>query len=191
HDRFGDALQWVTPLGYSSWLAGRGVRNVTELDWWSTARVDTPGGELRVRATPAQHWTKRTPFSERTRLWSSFVIEGRQRSVFYCGDSGWFDGFETVGRLGPFDASLMPIGAYDPRWFMKPAHMNPEEAVRAYVALGATGLFAGMHWGTFRLTDEPPLEPPERAARAWDERRLPADRLWLPAHGETRIVPRT
>src|SRR5690606_5381463 len=78
HARFGDALQWVTPLGYSSWLAGRGVRNVTELDWWSTARVDTPGGELRVRATPAQHWTKRTPFSERTRLWSSFVIEGRQ-----------------------------------------------------------------------------------------------------------------
>ncbi|HEX6135823.1 MAG TPA: MBL fold metallo-hydrolase [Longimicrobiales bacterium] len=188
HRRFGSGLHWITPLGYRAWLGRRGVRNVTELDWWAHARVDTAAGPLHVRAAPAQHWSRRTPFNERTRLWASFVLGAGHRRVFFCGDSGWFDGFDSIARLGPFDAALLPIGAYEPRWFMKPAHMNPEEAVRAFTALGATGLFVGMHWGTFRLTDEPAFEPPERAAAAWRARGLPADQLWLPRHGETRTI---
>lgn len=190
HARFGDALTWVTPLGYAPWLRRIGITNVIELDWWDQTRVETPAGVLAVQATPAQHWTKRSPFSERTRLWSGFVVTAAERSrVYFCGDTGYFDGFRAIGSLGPFAASLMPIGAYDPRWFMKPAHMNPEEAVRAYTELGTDGLFVGMHWGTFRLTDEPPLEPPVRTAAAWRERGLPPEQLWVPRHGETRIIP--
>jgi N-acyl-phosphatidylethanolamine-hydrolysing phospholipase D len=87
-----------------------------------------------------------------------------------------------------FGITLLPIGAYEPRWFMKPAHMNPEEAVRAYTELGGRGLFVGMHWGTFRLTDEPPLEPP-RAHAPPGPSAAAAERLWVPRHGETRIIP--
>jgi N-acyl-phosphatidylethanolamine-hydrolysing phospholipase D len=189
HERWGDAITWVTPLGYSAWLRRFGVRRVVELDWWSEARLTTGAGDLSVRAVPAQHWTKRSPFSERTRLWASFVMaDASGRAVYFGGDSGYFAGYDHIGRLGPFVASLLPIGAYDPRWFMKPAHMNPEEAVRAYMELGSGGLFAGMHWGTFRLTDEPAHEPPARAAAAWRAQGLPPDRLWLPRHGESRIV---
>jgi N-acyl-phosphatidylethanolamine-hydrolysing phospholipase D len=188
--RFGNELTWVTPLGYTGLLRRFGVSSVMELDWWNAARVSTPGGVLEVHATPAQHWSKRSPFTERTRLWAGFVLSAGDRSnVYFCGDTGYFDGFRAVGRLGPFAASLMPIGAYDPRWFMKPAHMNPEEAVRAYTELGAAGLFVAMHHATFRLTDEPPLEPAARTAAAWRDRALPQDRLWIPRHGETRIIP--
>jgi L-ascorbate metabolism protein UlaG (beta-lactamase superfamily) len=80
---------------------------------------------------------------------------------------------------------MLPIGAYDPRWFMAPAHMNPEEAVRAYRELGGRGAFVAMHWGTFRLTDEDPLEPPVRARAAWEAERLPTRDLAIPRHGET------
>jgi N-acyl-phosphatidylethanolamine-hydrolysing phospholipase D len=110
--------------------------------------------------------------------------------MYFGGDSGWFPGFGEVGaRIAPLDLVLLPIGAYEPRWFMKPAHMNPEEAVRAYQELGGTGVLGGMHWGTFRLTDEDPLEPPALAKVAWRAAGLPSDQLWIPRHGETRIVP--
>ena len=187
--RFDSDLAWVTPLGYRAWLNGFGVENVTELDWWDSTQLDTPGGPLDITATPAQHWTKRSPFSERTRLWSGFVLGAGDAKVYFCGDTGYFNGFEAVGGLGPFTASLMPIGAYDPRWFMKPAHMNPEEAVRAYTELGNGGLFVAMHYATFRLTDEPPQEPPARAAAAWRAAGLPIEQLWIPQHGETRVTP--
>lgn len=189
HTRFGSDLTWVSPLGYAPWLRGFGIDNVVELDWWENAHVATPGGVLDVRATPAQHWTKRSPFNERERLWAGFVLSAAGSSIYFCGDTGYFDGFTAIGRLGPFVASLMPIGAYEPRWFMKPAHMNPEEAVRAWTELDAGGLFVGMHYATFRLTDEPALEPPLRTETAWRAAGLPPDRLWIPHHGETRIMP--
>lgn len=188
--RFGSHLTWVTPLAYTSWLRGFGVANVRELDWWESVQLRTPGGVLDVRATPAQHWTRRSPFGAGTRLWSGFILTAPDGTkVYFCGDTGYFAGFGAIGALGPFAASIMPIGAYDPRWFMKPMHMNPEEAVRAYTMLGDAGLFVAMHWGTFRLTDEPPLEPPVRTEAAWRARSLPPERLWIPRHGETRIIP--
>jgi N-acyl-phosphatidylethanolamine-hydrolysing phospholipase D len=188
--RFGDAVHWVTPLGYRGWLRRRGVRRVTELDWWQQAHVDTPGGDLSVTALPAQHWTRRSLLSERTRLWAAFSMRaGETGPIYVCGDSGYFPALADVGRItGPFVAALLPIGAYEPRWFMKPAHMNPEEAVRAWRDLGGQGLFVGMHWGTFRLTDEAPLEPPRRVRAAWAEQGLPAGDLWLPRIGETRVL---
>ena len=92
-------------------------------------------------------------------------------------------------RFGPFDLMMLPIGAYEPRWFMKPVHMTPEEAAEACLTMravqppGHRSIMAGMHWGTFKLTDEPMDEPPKRMAAAWARHALPVDDLWLPLHG--------
>lgn len=190
HERFGDALCWIAALGYSAWLASAGPRRVVELDWWQSVRLSPPGGPLDVVAAPVQHWSQRTPFFAHARLWASFAVSsGDGIRLYFGGDSGYFDGFREIGRrLGPFDAAFLPIGAYEPRWFMRPAHMNPEEAVRAYHDLGDAGTFVGMHWGTFQLTDEPVLEPPVRVRAAWSDAGLPEARLWVPAHGETRVL---
>jgi N-acyl-phosphatidylethanolamine-hydrolysing phospholipase D len=213
HQRFGDTLRWVTPMGYTGWFEDFGITTVVELDWWERAslaahadqreRLDRgpdvvdlgqdrvlERSQLEITAAPARHWTRRSPFSDMDRLWASFALRASDgAAVYFAGDSGFFEGYGEVGeRLGPFDLSLIPIGAYEPRWFMQAAHMNPEEAVRTYIELGARGDFGGMHWGTFRLTDEAPLEPPVRTRTAWREAGLDEVRLWIPRHGETRIV---
>jgi N-acyl-phosphatidylethanolamine-hydrolysing phospholipase D len=189
-DRFGAGLRWITPLGYRGWFGDLGV-SVTELDWWDETTVDGPEGAARVVCTPAQHWTRRTLRETNSRLWASFalLLPGGAR-VYFGGDSGYFAGYREIGeRLGPFDVSILPIGAYDPRWFMAPAHMNPEEAVRAWRELGGRGAFVPMHWGTFRLTDEDPLEPPVRLRAAWEAGGLPAGDLHVLRHGETLALP--
>jgi N-acyl-phosphatidylethanolamine-hydrolysing phospholipase D len=192
HARFGDAVQWVTPLGYRAWLRERGIANVMEMDWWQSTEVTVKVGTATVACLPAQHWTRRSAGGTNTRLWASYAISAGGRSLYFGADSGWFPGYAEIGqRFRPFDAVLMPVGAYEPRWFMKPAHMNPEEAVQAYREMGGRGLFAAMHWGTFRLTDEDPLEPPIRTRKAWEDAGLPSADLWIPAHGESRIVPPT
>jgi N-acyl-phosphatidylethanolamine-hydrolysing phospholipase D len=186
----GDGVHWIAPLGYHRWLERRGARVVYELDWEQDMVV--PGhAPLTVMALPAQHWTRRSPFSTNGRLWASFLLRTIDRSVYFGGDSGYFDGYSGIGaRHGPFDAALLPIGAYEPRWFMRPAHMNPAEAVRAYLGLGGTGTFVGIHWGTFRLTDESPLDPPSLAREAWESAGLPGEDLWIPSLGGTRVVSR-
>jgi N-acyl-phosphatidylethanolamine-hydrolysing phospholipase D len=189
--RFGDDVRWLAPLGHGSLLAGWGARRVVETDWWEGIRLETEGGEVEVTCLPAQHWTNRGFWDRRPRLWSSWALRQETgSSVYFGGDSGWFPGYTEIGRrLGAFDLVLLPIGAYDPRWMMRASHMNPEEAVRAYLDLGGSGTFGAMHWGTFRLTDEDPLEPPERLRTAWAAAGLPPDDLWIPAHGETRVWP--
>lgn len=195
HRRFGHALEWFTPPGYLSWFRRRGIRSVTELDWWQSA--PGPAGHA-ITAAPARHWTRRTPWGTNTRLWNSWVIGApsgadgtgvRAPQIYFGGDTAYASHFKEVAdRLGPFDALLLPIGAYEPRWFMKVSHMNPEEAVQAYVDLGSAGDFIPTHWGTFRLTFEDPLEPPERTRAAWTEAGLDPDRLRIPRHGETLLV---
>ena len=191
HTRFGGDVTWFAPLGFARWFAPLGIMRVVELDWWQKAIMPLPGGgALDVTATPAQHWCKRGPGDSR-RLWCSFALHattssGARRAIFFTGDSGYCPAFKEIGaKLGPYDLSLIPIGAYEPRWFMQPAHMNPDEAVQVYRDLGGKGAFAGMHWGTFILTDEPVNEPPERTRAAWAAAGLPAGDLRLPAIGET------
>jgi N-acyl-phosphatidylethanolamine-hydrolysing phospholipase D len=189
HARYGAAVQWFVPLGHARWLRALGIERIIELDWWQDAWATTAAGTLRVAALPARHWTRRGPLGMNRRLWASFVLEAGGARLYFGGDTGYASFYEQIGRAhAPFHAALMPIGAYEPRWFMRPAHMTPEESVRAYQELGGTGLFTGMHWGTFRLADEPPLEPPLRARAAWHAAGLPADRLWIPQHGETRVI---
>lgn len=183
YERFGDALTFVAPLGHRAWLARLGITRVAELGWHQWASFQ---GGLRITALPARHWTRRTPWDTMRRLWASFALALGPWRIYFGGDSGYAPIYADIARMcGPFDAVLMPIGAYEPRWFMQPAHMNPEEAVQAYVDMGARGAFIAMHWGTFRLTDEPPLEPPQRLRKAWLERGLPAAALHIPPHGAT------
>jgi N-acyl-phosphatidylethanolamine-hydrolysing phospholipase D len=202
-ERYGEDLRWYTPLGFGPWLRDRGMRDVVELDWWEQCAVETPAGPARLICLPIRHWTRRG-LRVNGRLWCSWaLLEARTvgeqpeppgrprepRGVYFGGDSGWGPVFRDIGeRLGPFRASLLPIGAYEPRWFMAPSHMNPEEAVRAYRELGGRGAFVGTHWGAFRLTDEDPLEPPGRARKAWHEAGLPEDDLHLPGIGGTVVL---
>lgn len=188
--RGGESPTWVTPLGYRDWLSHFGATKVVELDWWQEGGVSTQTGEVSFTAVPARHYCRRNMFYGNNRLWASFTMRAPGgHTAFLTGDSGYFEESREIGeRLGPFDFVTMPIGAYDPRWFMKPTHMCPEESVKTYLNLGGSGVMLAVHWGTFRLTDEDPLEPPVRLQEAWARKGLAEGNLWVPRRGETRIV---
>ena len=157
-----DDPQVVAPLGHRSLLAGAGLSRVVELDWWES-RVLSP--EVEVTLVPARHWSRRAPFGTNTRLWGGFMIRAGGRLAYFAGDSGYDPHlFVEIGkRCASPDLAMIPIGAYEPRWFMSAAHMNPAEAVRVHHDLRARKSLA-MHWGTFQLTDEG-REEPVRALR--------------------------
>ena len=207
HRLFGDDLVWLTPLGYREWFHALGIRRVVERDWWEGAEL--PGGGYEAVCVPARHWTRRRPGGTNSRLWGGWVVVPRGAGqpedpaaqgasiepqpavprVWYAGDTGYCSAFEEIGRrLGPFDASLPPIGAYEPRWFMGAVHLTPEEAVLAYQDAGGRGAFVGVHWGTWRLTFEDPLEPPVRCREAWSAAGLSAADLHIPRHGKTVVL---
>jgi hypothetical protein len=146
------------PLGLKAWFAGVGIGAVTELDWWDAVKHRGP----HVTLTPVQHWSSRTPWDRDKTLWGGWVVEHPQLRFFFAGDTGYSRDFKDIGaRLGYIDLAALPIGAYDPRWFMQIMHVNPEEAVQIHQDLRARHSVA-MHWGTFILTDEPLDEPPHR-----------------------------
>jgi L-ascorbate metabolism protein UlaG (beta-lactamase superfamily) len=156
----------------------------TELEWWAETRV----GAVTVSFVPSQHWSRRGLSDTNETLWGGFVIAGSTARIYHSGDTAYFDGFSEIGRrVGPIDAALLPIGAYDPAWFMGKQHMNPEEATQAFVDLRARDFFA-MHHGTFKLTDEPLAEPPQRLAAEWQRRALdPATCHVLPIGGTQTV----
>lgn len=168
----------IAGLGLAPFFAGHGLA-CTELEWWGETRV----GAVTVRFVPSQHWSRRGLSDTNETLWGGFIVEGSSARVYHSGDTAYFDGFTEIGRRsGPIDAALLPIGAYEPQWFMGKQHMNPEEAVRAHGDLGARALVA-MHWGTFQLTDEPLDEPPARLHAEWQRRGLEPARCHVPPIG--------
>ena len=180
---------WLAPLGVADFVRARGAMKVEELDWWDERMV----GPLRFTCTPAQHFSARGLGDRNRTLWASWSIAGASRRVHFGGDTGYHDDFaEIARRTGPFDMVALPIGAYEPRWFMGPVHMNPDDAVRAFGLLREPGehrtVMVPIHWGTFKLTDEAMDEPPRALRRAWAGAQLPTDELWLLAHGETRAL---
>ena len=186
------AARWCVPLGLAAALRPLGAAFVTELDWWDVARI----GEAEVGATPAQHFSARGPWDRNRTLWCGFWLAAGGRRIFFAGDTGHHPEFARIGaHIGPLDLALLPVGAYEPRWFMRVVHMNPEEALEALDELReGAGMrevppMAPIHWGTFKLTDEPMDEPPRRTEAAWASRGWPPDRLWRLAHGETRSAP--
>jgi L-ascorbate metabolism protein UlaG (beta-lactamase superfamily) len=184
--RRGDPL-FVVPKDNADLLRGAGIEKVVELGWWESADV----GGVRVTCVPAQHWSMRVPWDRNTRLWGGFVLESSEGVAYHSGDTAFSEEvFSAIAQRCPaIDWAMLPIGAYEPRWFMAPQHMGPEEAARAWELLRAKALVA-MHWGTFKLTDEPVGEPPRRI-RAWFEQsRYAPERLWVMDVGETRSLAR-
>ena len=163
----------VTPLGNGRLLRSAGIRQVEELDWWEASSA----APLPVTVTRAQHFSARGPFDRNRALWGGFLIEADGRRILHAGDSGYGPHFtEIAARLGPIDLALLPIGAYEPRWFMKDIHMNPAEAVQAHLDLAARQSLA-MHFGTFQLTPEGIDEPVRELGKALQERGVPAERF--------------
>lgn len=178
----GARTTFLVPLEMGAWFRALGVGRVVELDWWG-AHED---GDLAVTAVPAQHWSKRSLFSRNRRLWAGWVITVPGFRFYFSGDTGYHAPlFREIGvRLGPFDLAAIPIGGYEPRWFMKTRHVNPEEAVRIHEDVGASRSVA-VHWGTFVLTDEPLDEPPRRLRSALQVQGLAQDAFTVLRHGET------
>jgi L-ascorbate metabolism protein UlaG (beta-lactamase superfamily) len=161
----------VTLVGNAPLIRSAGIRHVQELDWWESAA----GTAVRITATPAQHFSARSPFDRNRRLWGGFVVETAGRRIFFAADSGYAPFFgEVPRRCGPIDLALLPIGAYEPRWFMKDIHMNPAEAVQAHLDVAAAASVA-MHFGTFPLTPEGIDEPVAALERALAERGVPRE----------------
>ncbi len=182
--RLGNKPFYLVPLGVGDLLKSWGITHFQELDWWDEITFN----HLRFVCTPAQHFSGRTPFDRNLRLWAGWVIQGKDKKIYFGGDSGYFPGFQTIGtRLGPFDLAALPIGAYKPRWFMSAVHMDPAEAVRAYLDLKAK-IFVPIHWATFDLADEPLDEPPKLLKKAIHKQQLNADNFWILKVGEMRIL---
>ncbi len=177
----------VVPRGVDALMRGWGRGRVIVLDWWESAELEA----ARVTLVPSRHWSRRGLFDTNESLWGGYVIETEAGSIYHAGDSAWFDGFATIGERFPgLLAAMLPIGGYDPPWFMERQHMNPEQAGKAFLALGARHLVP-MHWGTFRITDEPFLEPVERMRRWWDEQRPAGKQLHCLSVGETVTLGQT
>jgi len=150
--------RFFVPLGLRAWLEERGITNVVELDWWESAEFRG----LTFVCTPAQHSSGRTLTDQHLRLWSSWVVVGPTRRLFFAGDTGYDARLRSIGdRLGPFDLTAIPIGGYSSFPTGHPNHLNPAEAVQLFEDVRGR-LLVPMHWGTFAMNQEPFQEPPDR-----------------------------
>jgi N-acyl-phosphatidylethanolamine-hydrolysing phospholipase D len=180
----GGPPRFYVPLGVDAWFRERGVPVHRTMDWWDRA----DDGPLAVHFVPAQHWSARTWWDRNETLWGGFVVEAPSFRFIYTGDTGYSPDFADIRRrFGSFALPAMPIGAYEPRWFMAPNHVEPAEAVQIHRDLDATHSLA-LHWGTFLLTDEPLDEPPRKLDAALDAAGLTRDQFWVFRHGEVRTL---
>lgn len=187
------------PVGLRRKMIRKGFRNCVELGWWEDAVIRG----VKISFVPAQHWTRRTPFDTNTSHWGGYVLQpadaeepasGREArrtppNLYFAGDSGYFPGFKEIGRRYHIDAAMIPIGAYEPEWFMGTQHVNPEEALQAFLDVGAETMIP-MHYGTFRLADDTAREALDRMEAERERLGIKAESIQVLKHGETlRIQP--
>jgi N-acyl-phosphatidylethanolamine-hydrolysing phospholipase D len=190
----GGSTLFLVPLGQKPWFDDLGIRHVVELDWWQKHTVR--GVDFYL--TPVQHWSARGVADRSKTLWGGWSVFGQDLHWYFGGDAGFskdiadtrahFRTRQTAALGGGFDVALIPVGAYEPRWFMREQHMDPQEAVQAHLDLGAKRS-VGIHWGTFALTDEPLDQPPHDLAQAKGARGLGDEDFFVMKVGETREVP--
>jgi L-ascorbate metabolism protein UlaG (beta-lactamase superfamily) len=171
----------IVPPGLGRLFTKRLFARVIELNWWET----TACGDVTITFVPTRHWSRRTLWDFNRSLWGGFVIQSPEAAIYFAGDSAWCDIFTEIGQRFPnLDVVLMPIGSYEPQWFMSHNHLNPEQAAQAFLDCGAQTLVP-MHWGTFQIADELLREPIERLEAWWQVHRPPGRTLARLAVGET------
>ena len=158
----GGPPRYFVGLGLKRWFEARGIDTAVELDWWDSRAVDG----VTVTFVPVQHWSKRTLWDANETLWGGYMVESQRFRFFHAGDTGYSRDFVDIReRFGAIDLAAIPVGGYEPRWFMEVNHLNPDDAVQVHRDL-ATRHSVGMHWGTFAdLTDEPLDEVPKRLSK--------------------------
>jgi len=171
------------PLKLKKLLKSFGAKNVMELGWWDNTKFKN----ITLHSVPVQHWSNRS-FNTNKTLWCGWVIETSNFKTFFCGDTGYSNDFLTIQeKFDYMDLSLIPIGAYAPRWFMKDHHCNVEEAIQIHKDIQSKQSIA-MHWGTFQLTDEPMEEPVELLKSLINQKNLSKKEFISMQHGETKII---
>ena len=175
------STKWFVPLGLKIWFEGMGVVNVFELDWYENHSFSG----VNVTCLPSQHWSKRTLMKSFDTLWASWSIEIGGFRFWFAGDTGYNSvQFKEIGeKYGPFDISAIPIGAYEPRWFMKNYHVNPEESLKIHADIKSKKTI-GIHFGTFILTTEPVNEPEEKVSKLLEANDVSGEEFIVPKHGE-------
>lgn len=194
---------FVVPLGVDLWMAEQGIARVQRLDWGDSVTLPAPGGSHReahaapgsavtVELVPVQHWSSRSPWDRNATLWGGYVVStqlaGAPYRLFFAGDTGYSPDFQALGeRLGGVDFAAIPVGCYEPRWFMAKQHANEDDAVRIHLDVRSR-LSMGIHWGTFRLCDEPIHAPLQGLPAARARHGVAEDAFVLFPLGQTRVL---
>ncbi|MGH8371572.1 MAG: MBL fold metallo-hydrolase [Gammaproteobacteria bacterium] len=183
--RANPAVVFYVPLGLADWLRARGAKHVEELDWWD----QRDQAEFEIHCVPAQHWSARTLLDRNRTLWCGWVVRAPGFNFYFSGDTGYMPQLAEISmRLGTPDLAALPIGAYEPRWFMRGQHVNPEEAVRLHRELGITQSLA-IHWGTFELADDSLDDPLHALKQSLLEQEVNSSAFWIIKQGESRLIP--
>lgn len=178
--------RFLVGLGNLQLLNENGIDGVRELDWWQGVDITR---DMRIVFVPAQHFSGRGIGDRNKTLWGGYVIESTQGNVYFAGDTGWGPHFEQIAtRYSPIRFAILPIGAYQPSWFMSPVHISPAEALEAQAVLRAEYAMA-IHYGTFSLADDGQHDPLEDLNLAQTTGPVPRDRFWVLEFGETRNIP--
>ena len=178
-----DHPKYVFPLGLGDYLPKASRERITELDWWQSMKDEKSG--LEIIFVPSQHWSRRSMTDTNMSLWGAAVFRAHGRSVYFGGDTGYASHFYlTFEKLGAMDVALIPIGAYEPRWFMKTSHMNPEEAIVAHRDLHSKRSI-GIHFGTFKLTDEGIEDPARDLREGLSKHGIAPSQFEVPRNGQT------
>ena len=182
----GGAPLFIVPLGINDWMKREGITTVQGLDWWQAHHL----GEIKVSLVPAQHWSSRSMTDRHQSLWGGFVVQHKGYSMYYSGDTGYSRDFADIAkRFGTFDFAQIPVGCYEPRWFMGNQHVNEPEAIQIHRDVGSK-LSVGVHWGTFRLCDDPVDQVIDEFPKAVKAAGLKAGEFVLPALGQTFVLQR-
>jgi L-ascorbate metabolism protein UlaG (beta-lactamase superfamily) len=178
------ASKVLVPLGNRALLECHGISNVMEFDWWDDVAL---AAGSRITFTPSQHFSARGVFDRNKTLWGTFLIEHHGARIYFGGDSGYSSAFRHIyERLGAPDLAFLPIGAYEPRWFMRVMHMNPAEAVQAHLDLHSRQSVA-IHFGTFQLTEETPQRAVAELRHSLEARHVPASEFVVLREGQTEV----
>ncbi len=180
----GGSPLFLVPLKLKTWMQNQGIPRTEELDWWQSFVHEGQNYTL----VPAHHWSSRVIWDRNKTLWGGWVVQSQNFKFYYTGDTGYSDIFPQIASLGPFDLSAIAIGSYEPRWFMKIHHVNPEEAVRIHEEIGSK-LSVGVHWGTFKLSSEDLNQPPRDLKEALIKRQIDKKEFVTLPPGQTLRFP--